>query len=143
MICKIICKRIVTYVYSAYCNMKNTSGILPTWQKRVRTCLKHVCTTYVQCYSTSLSRTWYIHVHTFLKMYRHLHTFHESSAKCADHDKSSVRAAFYSCCALGRDLGSEGLALGSVGRMSFSRANTLHTSRQGSNPGRPHRRRQR
>ena len=26
--------------------------------------------------------------------------------------KSSVRAAFYPCCALGRDLGSEGLALG-------------------------------
>ena len=57
--------------------------------------------------------------------------------------KRSVRAAFYPCCALGRDLGSEGLALGSVGRMSFSRANTLYISRQGSNPGRPHRRRRR
>ena len=54
-----------------------TSGILPTWQKRVRTCLKHVRTTYVQCYSTSLLRTRVVHVHTFLKMYVHVHTFSE------------------------------------------------------------------
>ena len=53
----------------------HTSGILPTWQKRVRTCLKHVRKTYVHCYSTSLLRTWVVHVHTFLKMYVHVHTF--------------------------------------------------------------------
>jgi hypothetical protein len=54
---------------------ESASGILPTWQKRVRTCLKHVRTTYVQCYSTSLLRTRVVHVHTFLKMYVHVHTF--------------------------------------------------------------------
>ena len=57
-----------------------TSGILRTWQKRVRTCLKHVRTTYhVQCYSTSLLRTLarIVHVHTFLKIYVHVHTFSE------------------------------------------------------------------
>ena len=55
----------------------NLSGILPIWQKRVRTSLKHVRTTYVQCYDTrtSLLRTWVVHVHTFLKMYVHAHTF--------------------------------------------------------------------
>ena len=57
--------------------MQHSSGILPTWQKRVRTCLKHVRTTYVQCYSTSLLRTRVVHVHTFLKMYVHVHTFSE------------------------------------------------------------------
>ena len=43
--------------------------------------------------------------------------------------KSSVSAALYPCCALGRDLGSEGLELGSLGRresgMWFSQAKTL------------------
>ena len=61
---------------SSFCEQLEThpaSGILPTWQKRVRTCLKHVRTTYVQCYSTSLLRTRVVHVHTFLKMYAHVH----------------------------------------------------------------------
>ncbi len=33
------------------------SGILTTWYKRVHTCLRHVCTRYVQCLSTAA----YIH----------------------------------------------------------------------------------
>ena len=66
--------------YKEQYNLKEVqiaSGILLTWQKRVRTCLKHVRTTYVQCYSTSLLRTRVVHVHTFLKMYVHVHTFSE------------------------------------------------------------------
>ena len=39
--------------------------------------VKHVHTTYVQCYSTSLLRTLVVHVHTFLEMYVHVHTFSE------------------------------------------------------------------
>ncbi len=31
-------------------------GILTTWHKRVQTCLYHVCTVYVQCYSTAADR---------------------------------------------------------------------------------------
>ncbi len=38
---------IVGYAY----HKTPTSGILPTWYKHVRTCLYHVHTCYIQCYS--------------------------------------------------------------------------------------------
>jgi hypothetical protein len=52
-----------------------SSGILPTWHKRVHTCLNDVYDMYVLCYSTCISYTWFRHVHTFLEMYRHVYTF--------------------------------------------------------------------
>ncbi len=32
------------------------SGILTTWHNRVQTCLYHVCTVYIPCYSTAVDR---------------------------------------------------------------------------------------
>ncbi len=32
------------------------SGILTTWHKRAQTCLYHVCTVYIPCYSTAADR---------------------------------------------------------------------------------------
>ena len=32
---------------------------------------------YIPCYSTNISYTWYIHVHTFHEMYKHVYTFLE------------------------------------------------------------------
>ena len=51
------------------------SGILPTWHKRVYTCLNRVYDRYVLCYSTYLSCTRFRHVCTRTKKYRHVHTF--------------------------------------------------------------------
>ncbi len=51
-----------------------SSGILPTWHKRVNTCLNHVYDVYVLCNSTYTSYTWFRHVYTFHEMYGHVHT---------------------------------------------------------------------
>jgi hypothetical protein len=52
-----------------------SSGILPTWHKRVHACLNDVHDRYVLCYSTYLSCTLFRNVCTILEMYRHVHTF--------------------------------------------------------------------
>ena len=62
------------------------SGILTTWYKRVYTCLKHVCTSYVQCLSTAADRhgiyktekscTCFKHVHIFLQIHVHVCTWY-------------------------------------------------------------------
>ena len=56
-------------------NNNRTSGILPTWHKRVYTCLNRVHDRYVLCYSTYLSCTRFRHVYTRTENYRHVHTF--------------------------------------------------------------------
>jgi hypothetical protein len=63
-----------------------SSGILTTWYKRVYTCLKHVCTSYVQCLSTAADRhgiyknekscTCFKHVHIFLQIHVHVCTWY-------------------------------------------------------------------
>jgi len=62
------------------------SGILTTWYKRVYTCFKHVCTSYVQCLSTAADRhgiyknenpcTCFKHVHTYLQIHVHVCTWY-------------------------------------------------------------------
>jgi hypothetical protein len=47
-----------------------SSGILPTWYKHVHTCLYHVCTCYIQCYSTYHAQTcMYISRNVYTCMY--------------------------------------------------------------------------
>ncbi len=52
-----------------------TSGLLPTWHKRVHTYLNSVYDRYVLCYSTYLSCTRFRHICTRTEKYRHVHTF--------------------------------------------------------------------
>jgi hypothetical protein len=58
-----------------FCILVISSGILPTWHKRVHTCLYRVYDMYIICCSMYISYTWYKHAHTFLEIYEHVHTF--------------------------------------------------------------------
>ncbi len=74
-------------------NARRTSGILTTWHEYVQTCLYHVCTVYVQWYSSLqilhiivtklqilkiINMPVYrdIHVYIFLQMYIHVYTWY-------------------------------------------------------------------
>ncbi len=59
----------------------SSSGILTTWHKRVQTCLYHVCTVYVQCYSTSadihciyISRNVFTCMYMFIQLGKYINT---------------------------------------------------------------------
>ena len=64
------------------------SGILTTWYKRVHTCFKYVCTSYVQCLSTAADRHGiykneksctcfkFKHVHILLQIHVHVCTWY-------------------------------------------------------------------
>jgi len=70
--------------YRTYNIPDKTSGILTTWYKRVHTCLRHVCTRYVQCLSTAAyihamykyEKSWtctYMYIHFWKCMYTYVH----------------------------------------------------------------------
>ncbi len=44
---------VCTFGKFSHVSLRTSSGILTTWHKRVQICLYHVCTVYIQCYSTS------------------------------------------------------------------------------------------
>ena len=72
-----VCTMYVILVLGMYYSIASASGILTPRHKRVYTCLTrdHVYDMYILCYHTTLSYTWYIHVHTssFIEMYIHVH----------------------------------------------------------------------